>query len=353
MNNDALSIFLAVVTAIFAGYAVLAYRKSWRLADFRTLKLGRLVIRSFIATFAAVNFLILAIASLSPEDNGILLLFLVAEFAVLVLLPVVLTPTILITIVVLTVKMWRRESRSLANFLLPLTMLVFFALDIAYGFVGGLSGQQWLWLQLLSLVYPVLSFYLTWQFLVFYCSSRAYGRRSKAFYAAYYVVHGAGLINGSEVGKLLANRIKAAVDFASAETILVLSGGKGTDERLSEAQAMQNYAVNVLNFPKERTLLEDQSRTTYENLVFSSKLIGQKFLFFSSDYHVFRAALFAKQLGLNAQGGPGGKTAFYYRVPAFLREFIAVLNTQRKKHILVVSLTVAFFGIFALLSVIR
>ena len=158
------------------------------------------------------------------------------------------------------------------------------------------------------------------------------------------------MIDGSRVGNLLANRIKAAVAEANDETILVLSGGKGSDERLTEAAAMQKYAVEELGFPVERTLLEDKSTTTYENLVNSSKMINDKFLIFTSDFHVFRTVLFAAELGLDAQGGTGGKTALYYRVPAFLREFIAVMNNQRKKYIITVSIIVIFFVVLALLS---
>jgi uncharacterized SAM-binding protein YcdF (DUF218 family) len=163
------------------------------------------------------------------------------------------------------------------------------------------------------------------------------------------VVLGAGLIDGERVGKLLGNRIRAAVNAVqNEETILVFSGGQGGDEKVSEALAMQRFAVEVLDFPESRTMLEDKSRTTYENLVFSNELIKEKFLFFTSDYHVFRAALFARQIGLNAEGGRGGATAMYYRVPAFLREFIAVMNTEKKKHIIWVGLIV---GILVLISI--
>ncbi|XHB95121.1 YdcF family protein [Lactococcus garvieae] len=54
---------------------------------------------------------------------------------------------------------------------------------------------------------------------------------------------------------------------------MIFSGGQGSDEQLAEALAMQKYAVEELGFPKERTLVEDQSKTTFENLKFSSQLI--------------------------------------------------------------------------------
>ncbi|MDU0399168.1 hypothetical protein KF146HA_02670 [Lactococcus lactis] len=51
------------------------------------------------------------------------------------------------------------------------------------------------------------------------------------------------------MGKLLGNRILAAVKAVrDNETILVFSGGQGPDEKVSEARAMQRYAVEVLGF---------------------------------------------------------------------------------------------------------
>ena len=79
-------------------------------------------------------------------------------------------------------------------------------------------------------------------------------------------------------------------------------------------------------------------------------MIKEKFIFFTSDYHVFRAALFAATLKIDAQGGRGGKTAMYYRVPAFIREFIAVLNYEKKKHIIRVGIIVAIFLSIAIVS---
>jgi uncharacterized SAM-binding protein YcdF (DUF218 family) len=345
-------IFLAI-TLFFVLMTILIYRKSWRLSDLRTLKLGRLVLRSLLWGFIAVNCAIMTAALFSTTKADAIIMSLVIEAAILFIAPFFISTFVIVSIIVLTIKMWRRESKSVANLLLPIVMLIFFILSLIFVLIDGLPSTHWGWLQVLASVYPILAIYLTWQFLVFYVSSRAYARRAKKFSAHYYVVHGAGLVGGQKVGPLLAARIKAAYNAADNDTIIVLSGGKGNDEHLSEAQAMQNYLVDELGFPKNRTLLEDQSRTTYENLVNSAKLINDKFLIFTSDYHVFRTVLFAAQLKLDAQGGKGGKTALYYRVPAFLREFIAVLNSQRKKHIIIVSCIVAVFVIFSVLTVIN
>ncbi|MDR0299058.1 MAG: YdcF family protein [Streptococcaceae bacterium] len=349
MTNDFLLVLLGVTTLIFIGLALLSYRHSWKLKDFRTLKLGRNILRAIILAYIGLNFLALTLASFFP-DNAWILWGLLIEAGILFIAPFLIGLFIILSIIILTIKMWRRESKSLANFLLPLTFVVFLILTIVSIQISNLNPAHFNWLQILALVYPVLTIYLTWEFLVFYVSSRAYAKRVKNFEAKYYVVHGAGLVNGSEVGRLLASRIESAVNNAKKDTILVLSGGKGDDEHLSEASAMQKYAVEKLNFPIERTMLEDKSTTTYENLVNSAQMIKDKFLIFTSDYHVFRTVLFAATLKLDAQGGQGGKTAFYYRVPAFMREFIAVMSYQRKKHIIVVISIVAFFALLAGLS---
>ena len=75
-------------------------------------------------------------------------------------------------------------------------------------------------------------------------------------------------------------------------------------------------------------ILEDQSRTTYENLLYSKKL-GEKlvassqFLFVTNDYHVFRTSTYARKLGMKGDG-LGCRTAGYYIPSAFIREFVAL-----------------------------
>ncbi len=341
----------AILTIFFAGLTLIFWWKIRKLKDLRTLRLGRLSFFALLFLWVTINGIIGSGLALTDLHQKVLMLLLIAEAALIFLiLPMTIGIIVPISIVVLTIKMWRRESKSIGNLLLPIVVLTFLVVDWIHLSMGKLP-DSWIWLKILGIVYPVLSIYLAWQFGIFFLSSWVYGRRVRKQRAAYHVVLGAGLIQGEHVGKLLGNRILAAVKAVrDNETILVFSGGQGPDEKVSEARAMQRYAVEVLGFPIERTMLEDQSRTTYENLVFSSQLIKEKFMFFTSDYHVFRAALFAAMLKIDAQGGRGGKTAMYYRVPAFIREFIAVLNYEKKKHMIRVGIIVAFFLIIAIIS---
>ena len=75
-------------------------------------------------------------------------------------------------------------------------------------------------------------------------------------------------------------------------------------------------------------ILEDQSRTIYENLLYS-KEIGEKlvadpqFLFVTNDYHIFRISTYARKLGMKGDG-LGCRTAGYYIPSAFIREYVAL-----------------------------
>lgn len=353
-----LFIFFLILLILSAGAAFLFWFWRKKLSDYRTLRLGRLTFFYWTFLIIVANLIVGIVLTLPDRGQQLGLILLMVEVVILAILPIIMGIVTPIAILVLTVKMWRRESKSLANFLLPIIMIFFLIVDFIYLSIGRLP-ENFMWLRILSFVYPILTVYFSWQFIVFFLSSWTYGRLMKKQTAKYFVVHGAGLIGGEKVGKLLENRIRAAVNAVKSDEILILSGGKGDDEKVSEAQAMRDFAVHELNFPAAQTLLEDQSKTTYENLVFSSNLIEKleenpekrKFMFFSSDYHVFRAALFAAELKLDAQGGTGGKTAMYFRVPAFIREFIAVLNTQRKKHIVFVGIVVVLLFLIALVTI--
>jgi uncharacterized SAM-binding protein YcdF (DUF218 family) len=146
-------------------------------------------------------------------------------------------------------------------------------------------------------------------------------------------VLGAGLMGGRRVSPLLASRLergRSVYESLDGTTgpLLIVSGGKGSDERLSEAEAMSNYLVER-GFPVDRILKEDQSRTTEENLLFSGALMrelrpeGYRCVVVTNDFHSYRAALIARDLGVPAQVA-GSPTAAYFLPSATIREFIAV-----------------------------
>ena len=153
----------------------------------------------------------------------------------------------------------------------------------------------------------------------------------------YVVVHGAGLM-GKRVTPLLAARINRGIEVyrRNPGSKIIMSGGQGPDEEIPEAVAMAKYAEEK-GVPKKDIIVEDKSKTTRENLIFSHRLIksDSRFAIVTNSYHVYRALVLAKRLGLQCIGY-GAKTKWYFTLNAFVREFIAYLTITWRLQLSVV-----------------
>jgi uncharacterized SAM-binding protein YcdF (DUF218 family) len=235
------------------------------------------------------------------------------------------------------VTMIRRERLRPANLLSLLAgaaVFVVIGLDVAAGQAGDAP------LSLSAAVVTLLFGYVSFLLVSYVCYAYVYGLVARAGGADFVIVLGAGLRPDGRVPPLLASRLdrgrdvwatldRQATDF---RPVMIVSGGKGSDERVSEASAMAAYLVNR-GVPADRIVLEDQSRSTEENLVFSKAIMdqlrpGAQATVVTSDFHAFRAALIARRLGLRAQV-TGARVAGYYRPNAALREFAAVFMRYR------------------------
>ena len=141
----------------------------------------------------------------------------------------------------------------------------------------------------------------------------------------YVVVLGAK-VNGREPSGALRNRIQRAKEYLeeNPDTIAVLSGGKGSDEDISEAQCMyENLAAGGID-PK-RLILEDQSTDTSENLIFSRRLIPEdaNVGLITNNFHIFRSLGLARGLNWDVEGIPVATSLISF--PHYLmREFIGL-----------------------------
>ena len=91
----------------------------------------------------------------------------------------------------------------------------------------------------------------------------------------YVIVLGAK-VEREGISKSLKMRLDKAIQYAeeNPDTVFVLSGGKGADEPVAEAQAMYEYmAYNGV--PEENLLMELQSTSTVENIAYSRLVIEQ------------------------------------------------------------------------------
>lgn len=151
------------------------------------------------------------------------------------------------------------------------------------------------------------------------------------------IILGAGLKNGDQLSYSLKTRLDKALDVLKKHPHLsvVVSGGQGPDERITEAQAMQLYLIQN-GVPASQLILEDRSRSTYENLTFSRQELEAFFphfpqepiLLITSDFHQFRAQFIAQRLGLETIGicsgsYPSLKASYMIReIPAVINDFL-------------------------------
>jgi len=247
------------------------------------------------------------------------------------------------------VTMIRRESfrpGNLLSLLAGAAIIATIGLDVVADRAGDVE------LSLFSTVANLVFGYVSFLLVSYVCYAFVYGLVARTGGADFVIVLGAGLRPDGGVPPLLASRLErgrevwGALDRQAADfrPMLVLSGGKGDDERRSEASAMAAWLVER-GFPADRLLLEDQSRTTEENLVLSKAIIddlrpGARVTVVTSDFHAFRAALLARRLGIRGQV-TGARVAGYYRPSALLREFAAVFLRYRVINLGICALLVA------------
>lgn len=144
----------------------------------------------------------------------------------------------------------------------------------------------------------------------------------------YIIILGAQ-VRGNKPSATLKYRLDKGYEYLEEhpETKAVLSGGQGPDEIMTEAEAMHIYLVQK-GIAEERLILEDESHSTYENLINSFKLIDAEkedavICVVSNRFHILRAQIQAKKLGRQV-GGIGAKSYLYLIPNYYFREFFAV-----------------------------
>ena len=159
------------------------------------------------------------------------------------------------------------------------------------------------------------------------------------------IILGYSLRDGESSVSILRERVDRAIAFrekqlreTGRDLVFITSGGKGTDETLSESRWMHDYLIER-GIPEDHITEEDQSTTTHENMKFSKIKIQEinpkaKVAFSTSNYHVFRSGLYARREKIRALG-MGSRTRWYFWPNAAVREFAGVLSEHRLKQALI------------------
>lgn len=154
-----------------------------------------------------------------------------------------------------------------------------------------------------------------------------YSRKRELAVADYLIVLGAQ-IKGTKITKSLKYRLDMALLYLEKNkaTKVIVSGGKGKNEWIAEANAMKQY---LIEHGIEETLIieEDQSRNTYENIFFSKKYIDKEqavVIIVTNDFHVFRGMAIAKKQNLGIIKGLAAPTDRILRINYHMREVLAI-----------------------------
>lgn len=154
-----------------------------------------------------------------------------------------------------------------------------------------------------------------------------------------YVIILGAQVRGTSVTESLKRRLDRGVRYLkeNPETIVIVSGGQGKGEDISEARAMADYLFEA-GIEPERIVREEKSTSTYENFENSRMFLKNekkdKVGIITNNFHIYRAMKLARLTGYQK----------VYAIPAssnpvvfpnyIVREFFAVTHLflkQRKR----------------------
>lgn len=332
-----LPFFVAAIVGV--GWFFWQYRN-----EKRSIKLG-------ITFLAAVLPILFFIAILLLMLNNDWANFILSVGIILVVFGIMLFPFVLFTTLFVSgIQLIRKEGFSVSH-MLSLGFGVFYiSFLIMWPLLSDIRTNS-----IYSFFYAYVSFVFLFTlstFALYTISSFLNLIRNRRKKYRYIIVLGCGLRNGTEVTPLLGGRIQKGIEAYQQNpgSKIVFSGGQGSDEAIAEGAAMKQFALQN-GVPEEAIIVEDRSVNTKENLLFSYECIEQdaqgdmgNLLLVTNRYHVFRALLLAKHLGIPCDGR-GSRTKLYFTLNAFIREWIAYLVFWKKKYITV--LAVSFFVLSA------
>ena len=139
-------------------------------------------------------------------------------------------------------------------------------------------------------------------------------------------------VQGDRVSSILAARLNEAADYAAEneEAFVIVSGGQGPQENLTEAAAMEAYLI-AKGVPGDRIYKEEQATSTFENFKYSKEIMESLFeeeytcAYVTNEFHCYRAGKIAEQAYLDANG-VSVRTEWWKLPVNYMRESLAVVK---------------------------
>jgi len=158
------------------------------------------------------------------------------------------------------------------------------------------------------------------------------GSKKQPVKSDYILVLGAGLW-GEIPSDVLYKRMDAALEYVNKnpDVKIILSGGKGPGEKITESEAMERYFVKH-GVNKERIFREEKSTNTVENIKYTKELISTfdkreniSVTIATSNFHMLRSKLIARSAGFEVH--EYSAPILSWLIPVFYtREYFAVIK---------------------------
>lgn len=140
-------------------------------------------------------------------------------------------------------------------------------------------------------------------------------------------------VSGKKPVRMLKARLDAAYEVLQKNKNVkcIVSGGQGSNEIISEAEAMRNYLVEDKGISSDRVIMEDKSTTTYENIKFSLAIMDKlglehRMTIVTDGFHEYRAGLIAKAQGVKEVTAYSAHTSIRYLFTYWVREWLGITH---------------------------
>lgn len=215
-------------------------------------------------------------------------------------------------------------------------LLYFGVLLISFSFLYKKYGHDKCFKRLIRIVKPFIISCLI-LFLITEAFIAGYSFEKNTDDTDYMVILGAGL-RGETMTMTLRNRMEDSYNYLENNInceYVVVSGGMGPGESISEAEAMERYLLSK-GIDKKRIIKEEKSTSTYENLLFSKALIEEHsrknidevdVKLSTSNFHSLRTLLLAKDIGYKNITSYGCCIHPIFIPTYYIREFFALVKT--------------------------
>lgn len=176
-------------------------------------------------------------------------------------------------------------------------------------------------------------FLIFYSSILFYVGRRVYLDDKKQMDAI--LVLGAKSYKGITYNPCLKSRVEHAVDLYNQGFAkkIIMSGGNDLEDKKNEAETMKKIAQE-LKVPAKDIIIENESSSSYENILFSKKIMQNQdiksVIIVTEPFHSPRASLIAKKINLNFSISPTLTSQCWLRWKFgsryFLREPLAIIQ---------------------------